>query len=146
MAKGIDTTFLVHLEILETPEHQRAKAYLDSEILDKSERLALTPQVLAEFIHIVTDPRRFRQPLPMVQAHEKATFWWQAAEIDQLYPDAHSVALFLDWMQAHNLGRKRILDTFLAATYHAAGISEIITTNVRDYSVFDCFTIIKPDA
>jgi hypothetical protein len=42
-------------------------------------------------------------------------------------------------MAEHRLGRKRILDTQLAATYYHAGIRAILSTSARDYTIFDCF-------
>ena len=36
----------------------------------------------------------------------------------------------------HSLGRRRILDTLLAATYRCAGITAIISSNARDYHLF----------
>lgn len=71
---GADTTFLVELEIQEHPAHAAARALLQREILDTRVPLLLAPQVLAEFIHIVTDPRRFQKPLTMADAIAKARF------------------------------------------------------------------------
>ena len=38
------------------------------EFLDRGDRFALAPQSLAEFVHTVTDPRRFQVPLTMETA------------------------------------------------------------------------------
>jgi hypothetical protein len=45
-------------------------------------------------------------------------------------------------MREHQLGRKRLLDTRLAATYRAAGIAKILSSNARDFTTFGCFTVI----
>jgi predicted nucleic acid-binding protein len=47
------------------PDHVAARATL-SRLLGNGDRLALAPQVLAEFIHVVTDSRRFRQPVEII--------------------------------------------------------------------------------
>lgn len=60
---GVDTTFLIQLELIELPAHLAAHELLQREILQPQVPLALAPQVLAEFIHVVTDPRRFQKPL-----------------------------------------------------------------------------------
>ena len=57
---GADTTFLVQLELVELPAHEAARVLLQRDILQPQVSLALAPQVLAEFIHVVTDPRRFQ--------------------------------------------------------------------------------------
>lgn len=83
---GADTTFLVQIELREAPGHEAAHAILRREVLDGGEPLALAPQVLAEFIHIVTDPKRFEQPLTVAEAIDRASFWWNAREVQHLYP------------------------------------------------------------
>lgn len=59
---GADTTFLVELDLLEHPNHVRARAVLRREIFDAGQSLVIAPQVLAEFVHIVTDPRPVHEP------------------------------------------------------------------------------------
>jgi predicted nucleic acid-binding protein len=114
-----------------------------AEFIALGDSLALAPQVLAEFVHVVTDPRRFALPLAMDVARDVAQKWWTAKHVIQIVCDAASVALFFEWHREHGLGRKRILDTLLAATYRAAGISSILTTNAVDFAIlggFDCVT------
>lgn len=72
------------------------------------------------------------------------TFLIEAKEVVQACPTENSTRIFLDWVSKHNLGRKRLLDTQLAATYYSQGITSIVTTNVRDYSVFGCFSLRCP--
>jgi predicted nucleic acid-binding protein len=133
---GVDTTFLVQLELVELPAHKAAHALLQREILQPQVPLALAPQVLAEFIHIVTDPRRFQEPLTTDEAMAKARFWWTAAEVQRVFPSNESTVLFLDWMQRHQLGRKRILDTQLAAIFWTADVRQVLTANPADFQIF----------
>jgi len=143
--RGIDTTFLVEAVVAGHAGHAAARATLDR-MLAAGERLALAPQVLAEFVHVVTDARRFSAPLDAAAAIAHAEAWWSATEVRRVYPDDRAVRTFLDWMVRHNLGRKRILDALLAATYHTAGVQSIVTTNARDYRVFGCFEVVVPAA
>jgi hypothetical protein len=55
--------------------------------------LALAPQVLTEFIHVVTDPRRFSRPLAMVEAVERAQHWWEAREVRPMLPGVDATRL-----------------------------------------------------
>lgn len=146
MIRGVDTTFLVLLEIREAPGHDQAQEFLARSVLQAEQPVALAPQVLAEFIHIATDPNRFEHPLPMEEALRKTDLWWNAEEVRQISPDAGAVTLFTHWMTRYRLGRKRILDTLLAATYAAAGVRRIISTNVRDYKLFEDLEVIDPTA
>lgn len=141
MTHGIDTDFLVAAEIRDHPLHSQADALL-TELLASGHDLALAPQTLAEFIHIVTDGKRMPIPLSMEEAIRRATHWWQAAEVVRVFPNGESAIDFLAWLQRHALGRKRLLDTLLATTFHRSGIRRIITNNERDYRVFGVFQII----
>ncbi len=49
--------------------------------------------------------------------------------------EAHAAAM--------DLGRKRLLDTTLAATYYANGITTIATSNTRDYRGFGVFDLVE---
>jgi len=133
---GLDTTFLVQLELIELPAHKAAHQLLQSKILQPHVPLVLAPQVLAEFIHVVTDPRRFQEPLTPEEAVAKAHFWWNADEVQQVFPSVASTALFLEWMQRHRLGRKRILDTQLAAILWTSGVRALFTSNPADFDIF----------
>ncbi|MCX6904891.1 MAG: hypothetical protein NTW03_15705 [Verrucomicrobia bacterium] len=131
---GADTTFLVQLELIEVPAHHAAHQLLQRNILQPQVSLALAPQVLAEFVHIVTDPRRFQKPLTMDEAVAKARFWWNSVEVRHVFPTDDSTRLAFDWLQRHQLGRKRILDTQLAATLWSAGIQRVVTSNPADFT------------
>jgi len=50
----------------------------------------------------------------------------------------------LSWLQQFALGRKRLLDTLLAATDLRAGIRSLVTTNPADFAVFGAFSFITP--
>ena len=141
MTHGIDTDFLVAAEIRDHPFHAHADALL-ADLLANGHDLAVAPQTLAEFIHIVTDAKRMPSPLGMAEAVQRATHWWHAAEVVRVFPDGEVATDFLTWLQRHSLGRKRLLDTLLAATFIRAGIRRIITNNERDYRVFGVFEIL----
>jgi predicted nucleic acid-binding protein len=137
---GIDTTFLVQVELREAPGHAVARAWLERQFRRERPILALTPQVLSEFIHVVTDPKRFAAPLGMDEAIDRAQNWWEAKEVKPVFPSMDSVRLTLQWLRDHRLGRKRLLDTQLAATYYAGGITCLLTANSADFAVFGVFS------
>jgi predicted nucleic acid-binding protein len=93
---------------------------------------------------VVTDRKRFTRPLSMRAAIARADRWWHADEVRHAFPSLESTRQFLAWMAEHQLGRKRLLDTQLAATYHCAGIRRILCTNARDFRVFGCFDVVTP--
>src|SRR5437870_1335451 len=121
MTHGLDTGFLVAAEMAEHAEHVAARDTF-ARLLAAGDLIAIAPQVLAEFIHVATDPRRFAQPLAMSAARQLAEQWWMAREVVPVFPDAAATQRFLAWLQQFALGRKRLLDTLLAATYLQAGV------------------------
>ena len=84
--RGIDTTFLLAHELAEIPVHAKARELVRQSSRNGGARFALVPQVLMEFLHVVTDPRRFQKPLPMEEAVVRAEFWWGAKEVRQIQP------------------------------------------------------------
>lgn len=83
MVHGIDTGFLVAAEIAEHRDHQAARL-LSHQSRIAGDRFALAHQVLAELVHLVTDPKRFAQSLTMEAALEWAEVGWESAEVDQI--------------------------------------------------------------
>ena len=140
---GIDTNILMALALVDHEFHARTDEVLRLEIA-RGEDFAVTPAVLAEFIHAVTDPRRVERPLTMAQALDDARYWWNAEQVRQVFPTPGSVALSLEWMNRHHLGRKRVLDTQLAATLHTASARRIFTSNPDDFRVFGVFELLVP--
>ena len=143
MKIGVDTTFLVQFTVREHSRHEAARVELERRI-SGGDILILTPQVISEFIHVVTDERRFERPLSTAEALQIARVWWEAAETEHVVPTSESVATFCEWMTQFSLGRKRILDTMLAATYYTHGIHCLLSSNARDYAVFGCFEVVVP--
>jgi len=145
MIHGLDTGFLAAVEVAEHDEHAAARQAL-ARLVAAGDRIAIAPQVLAEFIHVVTDPRRFTGPLNMDEARSIAEQWWTAIDVDHVYPTAAATKQFLAWLQQFSLGRRRLLDTLLAATYQQAGISSILTTNSADFATFGIFNCMTPSS
>jgi len=136
---GLDTTVLLTHEIQEATGHEALRAHIRMAALSGDVQFALTPQVLQEFVHVATDPRRFKVPLTMDQALERSRFWWESAEVVQCHPGGRAWEQAWAWMEKFRLGRKRILDTYLAATYHERGINRLATANTMDFAVFGVF-------
>lgn len=71
----------------------------------------------------------------MSDAILRAESWWQATEVRRVYPNGETVTDFLGGLARHQLGRKQLLGTLLAATLHHSGIQRIISNNERDYRI-----------
>jgi len=138
---GLDTSFLVAAEVACHADHAAARG-MASSLRRKGDRFGLAPQVLSEFVHIVTDPRRFTAPLTMPQALERIQAWWDASDVERVWLDESAVSWFFATMTTHQLGRKRLLDTLLAATFRSASIKSLLTLNAADFAVFGEFSCV----
>ena len=79
----------------------------------------------------------------MVEAIHRAEMWWDAEEVLRLYPDEHSVTNFFAFLKLHRLGRKHLLDSLLAASFHSAQVRRIVTNNGGDARLLGDFEIIS---
>lgn len=134
MIHGIDADFIVAVEILDHPLHREADALLE-QLLDGGHEFALAPQVLAKFIHAVTDPQRMSQPLTMSDAVGRAEHWWLAEEVVHLFPNAHAMSHFLSWLRQPEMAREQLLETLLAATFREARIRRLIVADASGFQV-----------
>ena len=92
--------------------HHAAAHRVLAGLLARGDRVAVVPQVLTEFVHVVTDARRFQTPLPMESALDRSEFWWNAAEVEQIVPGEAAVARFHDWMRQHRLAHQTLTDAW----------------------------------
>ena len=141
---GLDTNVLVAVAVRSHPHHQRALAAAADVLAANRGPLVITPVVVAEFLHAVTDPRRVQPALTMTEAQAWLETWSQAVSPQWCHTDATTGELWLRWLKEFQLGRKRILDTLLAATLHRHGVRRLLTSNPDDFRVFEVFELIVP--
>ena len=141
MSLAGDTDVLIPWLVRSAPRHLEACAFIEAEIGRDGGRIAVAPQVCWEFLHVVTDDRRFEHPCSMEEASALVRAVWNARETERLPASVDVVPRALDLLREHRLGRKRILDTALAAALEAGGVRRLATYNVRDYQ---CFPFLDP--
>lgn len=146
MILALDTDVLVSWALTGAPRHHTVRAMVERELHEPAASIGLVPQVMFEFLHVVTDLRRFEPPLTMEAAVDLARELWSAREVAHLVPTAAVATRTFDLLGQLRLGRKRILDTALAATLEAAGVHRLATFNARDYAVFPFLDIVAPRA
>ncbi|MCK9589659.1 MAG: hypothetical protein M0Q93_09905 [Terrimicrobiaceae bacterium] len=133
----------MQVEVTEQPGHSAAHQLKDR-LMGEAPTLALAPQTLCEFIHIVTDPKRFERPLSADEAGRRSEIWWNLKEVKNISSTGWAVQRFHAWMTEHRLGRKRILDAMLAATFEEHQIYHVITSDPGGFSLSKIFHIIDP--
>lgn len=139
---AVDTDVLVSWAVAGADRHAEARRLLEQELGWRGARLGLTAQVLYELMHVVSDGRRFSKPLAMESAVELAESLWNAPETERISAPPMVFARAVELLRRHRLGRKRILDTALAATLHSAGVTRLATWNRRDFELFDFLELV----
>ncbi len=82
----------------------------------------------------------------MEVALQHSARWWNAAEVDPTTPTHEALALFHEWMRQHQLGRKRVFDPLLAATYRSAGGTSLLRLKEHDFADLGEFTCLGESA
>ncbi len=143
MIVALDTDVLVNWAVTGARHHVPIRSWVDA-ALDSGTKLGLTQQVCFEFLQVVTDPKRFEKPLQMPRAVGFVRQLWTSREIERVGGREDVIPRLCTLLHQHQLGRKRILDTALAATLHAAGIDRLATLNGRHYKAFSFLEIVDP--
>lgn len=138
---GIDTCFLIDLYWEDSPRNKNARALFDQLSKDESLEIGIYYNCFNEFLHVITDSRRFENPFSIKEAVSVIDFWCDIERVKVVYPDDSSFKRTLAWMNTYNLGRNRINDTQMAACYASNGIFSIITANPKDFEVFQMFEL-----
>lgn len=146
MILAIDTDVLVSWAMAGSPRHKVARRLFEVAVRGGGGSLALTPQVIHEFLHVATDPKRFENPLSMADALRMTHQLWDAGEVLRIFPSPEVVPRTLELLETLRLGRKRILDTALAATLECAGVRRLATFNPDDFTIFQFLDLVSvPD-
>lgn len=144
MRQGVDTNVLIYAHMPESPHHATVRSFLLNQLSRDDVTLVITPTILHELVHIVTDSRRFDPPLSMSDALALARTYLGHANVECVRLDASAVATAFELMERHRLGRKRMADTLLAASLLGHGVHELITCNLGDFQIFDRLTLLDP--
>ena len=140
---GLDCNILVQLALQDHPANPATVAAVKTEV-QQGNILVIHPLVINEFLHVVTEAKRFSPPLSMAEALD----WIEGfiANTAVKIPDSNAASSLqtVRWIRKFNLGRKRILDTYLAAALHSVGVKRLLTSIHADFAVFGVFEILSP--
>jgi len=140
---GLDCNVLVQLAIADHPAHVQNLAAVQAEML-RGTKLVFPSLVATEFLHVVTDERRFSPPLTMPEALDWIREFLANPAVRLLEPTPAGMDQTPHWLRQFNLGRKRILDTHLAAILNTNGVRRLLTSNPADFTVFGVLETLTP--
>ena len=144
MICGVDANVLIYSAIESMPEHPKVLSFFEDRVLTGELRCAVTFHVLLEFIHVTTDPKRFKSPLTLKEGLGMVEQYWNASNWNRLFPHSNTGTRTLDLLRSHGLGRRRLLDTYLAATLLDNRVTTLITCDSTDFEVFEELHLINP--
>ena len=144
MIIAVDTDVLVNWAMRGAPHHDACRRFVDLTLVE-DRKIGLLPQIAFEFLHIVTDVRRFERPLEIREASNLVRELWDAPEVVRIDTGPLLLHRTLDLLDSFRLGRRRILDTALAATLEEAGVTRLATLNGSDFAVFPFLKIVEPN-
>lgn len=101
----------------------------------KDEDILVYYNCFNEFVHVITDAKRFENAMTMQRALEICEQWRNLERIRIVFPNETSYTRALTWLSIHNLGRNRLNDTNMVACYVSQGASKIITANPKDFEI-----------
>ena len=139
----LDTNLLVYAHNRQAPLFDAAAALLDT-ALRRADLHCVSPQNLAEFFVVVTDPRRFPAPLAPHEAARRLGRLWRSRTLHKIYPKrgTHERAARL----AARLDRRGsdFFDVLLAQTMLDNGVGRLITADVRDFRSIPGIAAVEP--
>ena len=128
----IDTNVLVYSTAETAPFHQQARAALAREAA--SGPLAISRQVLREYLATVTRPQTWSRALTLAEAFEDAAAFVRRFTVLEDGPAAWDRLVELS--RAFAFGGKQVHDANLVATMLAHGVTRLLTFNVADFRRF----------
>ena len=144
MKRGVDTNVLVYAHIPAFEEHRPVRRYLLDQLADERVTLVVTAGVLHEFVHVVTDGRRFDPPMTMGEALAVARLYLTHSNVECAATDEAAVARALELVERYGLGRKRLADALFAGTLLHHGVGEVVTCDPRGFANFEELRRIDP--
>lgn len=120
----LDTNVLVYAADLDSPEHARSRRLRDQAVRGELAAV-LTPQVLFEFLAVVTNPSAVANPLRPEEAREQVRLLAEA--IPLVFPTPRTYGIAVGLLEQTRISSRRVFDVLLAATLADNGISRIYT-------------------
>ncbi len=137
----LDTTVLIHAAYQKAPLHGPARRLLDR-ALGQRGKYCLAPQNLVEFAAVATRKKLVHEPLPNDEIARFVKILYCSRNLKKIYPKRATVMRAIREGTAIGLIGPIWYDLFLAMTMRDAGISAIVTEDLRDYQRFPFVTVL----
>ena len=126
----VDTNVLVNARFIEAPDHEAARASLESAI-EKPEALRISRQILREYLAVVTLPQAWPVAISRDDALDDLNRFAAAFEVLEDGPVVTDRLIAL--CRQTPVGGKQIHDANIVATMLAYGERRLLTFNTADF-------------
>ncbi len=130
----IDTNVLVYASRPSAAQHFAARSSVDR-LQEAGAPLWISPQVLREYVSVVTRPQASSPSLPMIDALSDVRRFIALFNIAQ--DGGGTLNRLIDLLGRHAVGGKQVHDAQLVATMLEAGVHRLLTFNARDFERLD---------
>lgn len=135
-----DANLLLYAYNIRTPEHRKAKAWLE-ECLGSSVPFLLSWQVITAFLRITTN-RVFPHPLTVKAASETISSWLSGPNTAVVLPTSSHWIIFSRLLETSQATGSLVMDAHLAALAIEHGAT--LASTDRDFRRFDGLKLINP--
>jgi len=135
---------LIYAHVPALPQHPAVRSFLENQLDDPNVTLVLTAGILHEFVHVITDPRRFDPPVSMAEALALAREYLSRSNVAVAPTDEAALRDSFALGDRHSLGRKRLADALTVAALVNDDVNELISCNERDFDGIGALTVINP--
>jgi predicted nucleic acid-binding protein len=130
----VDTNVLVYAAVAQAPLHQQAQSALQS-LRQANVPMWISPQVIREYLAVMTRPQTFGQPLSAADAARDAEVFvrrFRLADVNAAVTDN-----LLQLLSTVQVAGKQVHDANIVATMRTHGIERLLTHNVSDFARYD---------
>lgn len=131
----LDTNVLVYAYHRKSPHHAASRALLE-QAREGTALFCVSPQVLAEFYAVVTNPRRISEPLSPEMAFDTIMKTQALPGMMTLPLPLNVVDIWGELVQQHAVVGQKIYDVQLVATMLGHEITRLYTYNHKDFAPF----------
>ena len=139
---AVDANILVYAHRRDSPFFPNASRRL-AELAEGNAIWAIPWPCIHEFLAIVTHPRRYAPPTPLVRALEQVEIWLQSPSLVLLAETETHWQTLRSLLGAGHIAGPRVHDARIAALCVQHGVRELWSAD-RDFSRFPDITVVNP--
>jgi toxin-antitoxin system PIN domain toxin len=140
--KAVDTNLLVYAEMRSAPQHGKAAQIL-KDLAEGPEPWAIPWPCVYEFLRIVTHPRVYKPPVPLLVARADLAVILSSPSLVLLSETSRHSEVMEAVLKESGVTGNLIHDAHIAALCREHGVKELITGD-GDFSKFRGFKVVNP--